>query len=929
MLWHQRLGHPSYPLFSALIKQQKLPVSTSPVITCDCCNMAKSHKLSFSLSKSHTSAPFQLVHMDVWGPSPVPSNKGYRYYLLIIDDFSRYSWIFPLHYKSEVKYTIANFKAFVFTQFHTHIQCVRSDNGGEFVNNYLLHLFLTTGVVHQTSCPHTPEQNGLVERKHRHLIETTITLLLQSSLPSKFWLEALVTAVHLANLLPHSSLQFQIPHTLLFKSEPNYLALKPFGCTCFPWLKPYTSNKLQPKSQKCIFLGYCATSKGYKCYDPISTKVFVSRHVKFVENEFPYSSFKNDVSSVSEIQRFSVPLTVFDDIVISVPYSVSSSSIPIVPSSMPHLTSNVSSPVDSSPLMSMSTLLPSQSSPVISSPSVSPSVPSQTTHSMTTRSKNGIYKPKHPLSLSAVVCKTSLPDVEPSHFNEAIKHSVWQHAMAEEYKALVQQGTWTLVEPPSHANVIGCQWIYKLKRNSDGTVARHKARLVANGNQQAEGLDYTETFSPVIKQPTLRIVFSLAVHHHWPIRQLDVSNAFLHGVIEEEVYMRQPLGYKDINHPHFVCKLNKALYGLRQAPRAWFSMFSSFLLDIGFVNSKSDTSLFILHTASDMTLVLVYVDDIVITGSNTVFISDLIAKLSSKFVMKDLGPLSYFLGIEIQSYANGLLLTQAKYASDLLIKSGMQDCKPCYTPSAVKPPILQNDSLCTDPQLFRTIVGSLQYLTLTRPEIAYAVNLACQHMHAPTESHFIAVKRILRYIKGTLYQGLRFLPGPLSLTAFSDADWAGDSVDRRSTTGYCLYLGTNLISWCAKKQPTVARSSTEAEYRALAATAADITWVRYLLQELHIPLHVTPIVWCDNKSAIALASNPIFHARTKHVEIDYHFIREKVLNKELLVQHIGSAAQIADIFTKALSVDRFLDLKSKLMVIDTPISLRGAVKQSH
>lgn len=243
MMWHSRLGHPSLSLFQSLIKQYSLLVSKPLEVNCSCCNKAKSHKLQFPLSVSHTTAPFQLVHMDVWGPSPIPSHKGFRYYLLVIDDFTRYSWLFPLHYKSQVKHTIAEFKAFVSTQFNITIQTVRSDNGGEFINLFLRHLFLSAGIIHQTTCPHTPEQNGVVERKHRHLIETTVTLLLQSKLPVQFWLEALTTTVYLTNRLPHTSLNFQVPYTLLFHVNPDYLFL-PFGCACYPWLKPYTSRSL-------------------------------------------------------------------------------------------------------------------------------------------------------------------------------------------------------------------------------------------------------------------------------------------------------------------------------------------------------------------------------------------------------------------------------------------------------------------------------------------------------------------------------------------------------------------------------------------------------------------------------------------------------------------------------------------------------------
>lgn len=311
-------------------------------------------------------------------------------------------------------------------------------------------------------------------------------------------------------------------------------------------------------------------------------------------------------------------------------------------------------------------------------------------HPMQTRSKSRIFKPRHPITLF-----TSIPAsiTKPKHFQEAIHHSVWQKAMAEKYEALVKQGTWVLVPPPSHGNIIGCQWIYKIKRHFDGSVARYKARLVANGNQQAQGFDFLETFSPVVKQPTVRIILSLAVHYKWPLRQLDVSNAFLHGVISEDVFMRQPLGYKDPAHPHYVCKHTKALYGLRQAPRAWFSVFSSYLLSLGFQGSKADTSLFILHKGSAVTLILVYVDDVIITGSDSLFISELVKQLSLKFLMKDLGNLHYFLGIEVTPTPGGLFLSQSKYATEVLAKAGMTDCK-AVLPLLPPNPLLILQILC-------------------------------------------------------------------------------------------------------------------------------------------------------------------------------------------------------------------------------------------
>lgn len=378
-----------------------------------------------------------------------------------------------------------------------------------------------------------------------------------------------------------------------------------------------------------------------------------------------------------------------------------------------------------------------------------------------------------------------------------------------------------------------------------------------------------------------------------------------------------------------MCKLHKALYGLKQAPRAWYEMLSKSLIQQGFHNSLADSSLFIYSKNQDLVYVLVYVDDILITGNNSSLVQQIIAGLGSKFAIKDLGSLHYFLGIEVLKVSDGLVLSQTKYAQDILQKAGMVDCRPCASPSSLKAPSSSvTDFLFANPELYRTIVGSLQYLTLTRPDISFSVNAVGQHMHQPMDSDFTSVKRILRYIQGSLQQGLHFTKGSLHLSAFTDADWAGDSTDRRSTGGYCIFLGPNLISWSAKKQATVARSSTEAEYKALANTTAEVMWLSQLLKDLHVSVPYAPVLWCDNVSAIALASNPIFHARTKHVEVDFHFIREKVLHKQLVIKFVPSQFQTADIFTKPLTIGRFQFLKDKLRLSFLPPSVCRGVSSS-
>jgi hypothetical protein len=425
------------------------------------------------------------------------------------------------------------------------------------------------------------------------------------------------------------------------------------------------------------------------------------------------------------------------------------------------------------------------------------------------------------------------------------------------------------------------------------------------------------------------MVLTIVVSFNWDIRQLDVSNAFLHGVLEEEVYMTQPKGFVDPAHPEFVCNLHKSLYGLKQAPRAWFNRLSTALLALDFQSSQVDPSLFVCHRGNVHAFFLVYVDDILVTSNDQDFITTLISQLQLEFAMKDLGQLTYFLGIEAIRNSSGLHLRQTRYIIELLDRVQLTGIRPYHAPcvSGSKLSKFDGESI-PDPSEYRQTVGALQYVTLTRPDIAYSVNQLCQHMQAPTSAHWTAAKRVLRYLKHTLDYGLFYRPGSFAINAYCDSDWAGDPDDRCSTCGYGVFVGSNLISWSAKKQLVVSKSSTEAEYRCLALVTAEVYWLRMLLHELQVSLASAPVVWCDNISALALASNPIFHARSKHIEVDYHFVREKVANKDILLQHVPTSLQPADIFTKGHTADRFCYLRDKLSVTDIPTSLRGNDKDN-
>ncbi|PKU63581.1 Retrovirus-related Pol polyprotein from transposon TNT 1-94 [Dendrobium catenatum] len=529
---------------------------------------------------------------------------------------------------------------------------------------------------------------------------------------------------------------------------------------------------------------------------------------------------------------------------------------------------------------------------------------------MQTRLRSGISKPKVIFDLSAIETAHQIP----KSYTEAARHPKWREAMSGEYTALQQQHTWSLVPAPPGKPVIGSKWTFKLKLHPNGNIDRYKARLVALGCSQQFGVNFTETFSPVAKMVTIRLLLTVALHHDWPVHQLDVSNAFLHGELTDEIYMKQPKGFEDHQNPQHVCKLHKSIYGLKQSPRNWFTKITKFLFSLGFVFSKADPSLLLFTKNNTRIFILIYVDDILITGNNAAVIRSTLDQLQSTFQLKQLGAVSLFLGIQVIKTTQGYFLDQSHYATELLSHAGFLNCKPSTTPAPTKRSGDLDERPYHDPQLFRQLAGSLQYLSITRPDIAFATNVVCQQMHHPRNCDFHALKRLLRYIKGTIEFGLPIAKGDLRLNTYVDADWAADPTDRKSISGFCTFLGHNLISWSVKKQTTVARSSTEAEYRSLSAATSDVLWLRRLAAEFGISSTGPTVIHCDNTSAIALAHNPIFHARTKHIEIDYHFISEHIKQGAIQIEHISTNDQIADILTKPLSTTQFTTLRSKLTI---------------
>ena len=515
---------------------------------------------------------------------------------------------------------------------------------------------------------------------------------------------------------------------------------------------------------------------------------------------------------------------------------------------------------------------------------------------------------------------------EPWNYTEAKKLKVWVDACKDEIFSIEKNNTWDLVELPSGVEPIGLKWVFKIKRNTDGSINKFKARLVAKGYVQRHGIDYDEVFAPVAKVETIHLIIALAASHGGEIHHLDVKTAFLHGELKEEVYVVQPDGFVIKGQEAKVYKLKKALYGLRQAPRAWNVKLNKILRELNFHRCSKEPSLYRKEERDQLLIVAVYVDDLLITGSSLQPIQDFKTEMATKFEMSDLGKLTYYLGIEVHQGDDGIVLKQERYAHKILEETGMGSCNATHVPMEMNAKFSKSpDERSVDEREYCRSIGCLRYLLHTRADLSFSVGVLSRYMQDPKESHGTALKMILRYLRRTCSLGLRFSRGKnLKLEGYSNSSHNVDDDDGKSTTGHVFYLGNSPITWCSTKQEIVALSSCEAEFMAATEAAKQAIWLQELLNEVVNEACKRVTIKVDNKSAIALTRNPVFHGRSKHIHRRFHFIRECVENEQVEVEHVPECEQRADILTKSLGRIKFKEIRSLVGVEDvSEFKLKG------
>lgn len=893
--WHQRMGHLNFQSLKKMSDNTEHVTFSGKTenLTCITCKEGKQTRLPFKSDGSKVTKPLELVHSDVCGPMEIQSLGGSRYFLTFLDEYSKKISVYFLHNKSEVLSKFKEFKQEVENQLDAHIKVLRTDNGLEYDNKAFTDYLKGAGIIHQTTTPYTPEQNGTAERMNRTLVEKAKCMLLNAGLPKLYWADAIHTAAYIINRSPTRSLAFKTPMEMWSGRKPNVDHMRIFGCEAMVHLPKEKRRKWDPKAHKMIFLGYCDHTKGYRFILPNSRKVIRSRDATFLE-----SSVKRDFVQVelleTDTEKGKINSRKEDEIDETKEDSL-----------IDNDTNSESSyeTVKENRSASDSEYLPDTS---IDSPSVS---------NVTLRPRNKTKSKNSYLPCTEEYTHLCLfSSCVPVTYEEAV-HSInkneWIKSINEELEAHKKNETWTLVEKPPNAKVIGSKWVFRIKEEPTGP--RFKSRLCAKGFAQTAGIDFTETFAPTVRYDSIRLLLSMAVQNRLKIIQLDVKTAFLYGELEETIFMSPPEGLPCENK--MVCKLNRSLYGLKQAPRCWNKKFDSILKKFGFINSKADQCVYVGNVNKDKCYLCLYVDDGLLFSKSESTLKEITKELQSVLEVKILNTPTNFVGMQIEILSNGIFIHQTKYVEQMLEKFNMTDTNPNTVPVDPHVKLQKGDGEPEKDYPYREAVGSLMHLaTVSRPEIMFAVSLVSRFLNCYNKSHWHAVMKIFKYLKDTKDYGLYYssTSEPPAVTGYSDADYANDIDTRRSVTGYVFIKNGAAVTWSSQRQQTVALSTTEAEFMAACAATKEAMWIKQLLCDIGEYKQDTMCLHLDNQSAISVIKNINFHKRCKHIDIKYHFIKEKYFQKIIDLKSVSTADQYADILTKALSKDKFQFLRSKL-----------------
>ncbi len=897
--WHQHFAHLGYNNLARLVKENMVKgINTTAEEflaankeSCETCAKSKQTRLPFDSSETEINKPLALVHSDLCGPLKEESLGGRLYIATFLDDYSGLSVIKLLKHKSEMIMAMKEVFTMLENQSGCKVKALRTDNGTEYVNAAVSGYLKTRGIIHQTTMTYTPQQNGKAERLNRTLMEKIRAMLSEAKLSQRLWGEA----AHIANTLRNRSPvagKDKTPWELFFGVKPDVSFLRPFGTKAFVLIpKEKRSSKLSSVSTTGVLVGYAPGLNGYRVLVG-NSKVISSRDVVF-------SMPQKDNGTVQHT---------------------------------PPAAGDNSDDEDSQP-----TLIGSEndddsnqgtgSNDGDDNDDASPP-PTSAVLRRSTRSTAGRINPNRYIGSSEYPGYDRMPTLgntatagntgsgnvtammatikEPLTYEEALasEHAEqWQQAMNDEIASLASNKTWTLEEVPTGINPIPVKWVYKVKRDSAGNIERFKARLVAKGFRQREGIDYEEVFAPVSKFSTFRTLMAVVAAQDLELHHLDIKTAFLYGELEENVYIQQPKGYEE-GGSKLACHLHKAIYGLKQAPRVWHERLHRELELYGFKASTADPSLYVYHGKKSKTYLLIYVDDILIASKTLDAVNNVKSSLMSTFEARDLGEAQHYLGIKItrDRGSSTLWLSQELMTTELVANYGLEHSKTKAVPlsPAIKLTKDEGEPLDKEKYPYSQLVGSLMYLSVsTRPDIAYAVGALARYMSCPTSVHWLAAKGVLRYLAGTRDYCLIFSGSSLQLVGYCDADYAGDLDSRRSTTGYVFIMNGAAISWQSKRQPTIAASTTEAEYMAAAAAVKEALWLRKLLADFGLNISTVDIM-ADNQSAIKLLRNPISSLRSKHIDIVHHFARERVMRKEVAFVYTATDLMIADVMTKAL-----------------------------